>query len=80
MLVERKVCYSALFTNLVRWHARVASFPPRDIILAQQVGGSGLSPSPKVGLGLGLLLNNEQARARMGLGFGPSLADPNLGS
>jgi hypothetical protein len=34
MLVERKVCYSALFTNLVGWHAGSVSFPMSDIILA----------------------------------------------
>jgi hypothetical protein len=35
MFVERKVCYLALFTNLVRWHAGAVSFPLSDIILAQ---------------------------------------------
>ncbi len=35
MFVERKVCYSALFTNLVRWHAGAVSFPLSDVILAQ---------------------------------------------
>ncbi len=35
MFVERKVRYSALFTNLVRWHAGAVSFPLSDIILAQ---------------------------------------------
>jgi hypothetical protein len=35
MFVERKVHYSALFTNLVRWHAGAVSFPLTDIILAQ---------------------------------------------
>jgi len=35
MFVERKVHYSALFTNLVRWHAGVVSFPLNDIILAK---------------------------------------------
>ncbi len=35
MFAERKVYYSALFTNFVRWHASAASFPLRDIILAQ---------------------------------------------
>jgi hypothetical protein len=35
MFVERKVCYSALFTNLVEWHAGAVSFPVRDVILAQ---------------------------------------------
>ncbi len=38
MLVERKVCYSALFTKLVVWNAGVVSFPPpplSDVILAQ---------------------------------------------
>ncbi len=31
----RKVCYSALFTNLVRWHASAVSFPLSDVIMAQ---------------------------------------------
>jgi hypothetical protein len=35
MFLKRKVCYSALFTNLVRWHAGAVSFPPSDVILAQ---------------------------------------------
>jgi hypothetical protein len=35
MFVERKVCYSALFTNLVRWHAGALTFPLSDVILAQ---------------------------------------------
>jgi hypothetical protein len=35
MFVERKDCYSALFTNLVRWHAGAVSFPLSDVILAQ---------------------------------------------
>ncbi len=35
MFVERKVCYSALFTNLVRWHTGAVSFPLSDVILAQ---------------------------------------------
>jgi hypothetical protein len=35
MFVERKVHYSALFTNLVRWHTVNVSFPLSDIILAQ---------------------------------------------
>ncbi len=35
MFEERKVRYSALFTNLVRWHAGVVSFPLTDVILAQ---------------------------------------------
>ncbi len=35
MFVERKVRYSALFTNLVRWYASAVSFPVSDIILAQ---------------------------------------------
>ena len=35
MCVERKVHYTALFTNLVRWHAGAVSFPPSDVILAQ---------------------------------------------
>ncbi len=32
---DRKVCYSALFTNLVGWHAGAVRFPPSDVILAQ---------------------------------------------
>ncbi len=35
MFVEIKVCYSALFTNLVGWHASAVSFPLSGIILAQ---------------------------------------------
>jgi len=35
MFVERKVCYSALFTNLVGWRAGAVSFPQSDVILAQ---------------------------------------------
>jgi hypothetical protein len=35
MFVERKVHYSVLFTNLVRWHAGAVSFPLSDVILAQ---------------------------------------------
>jgi len=35
MFVERKVRYSALFTNLVGWHAGAVSFIPSDIILVQ---------------------------------------------
>ncbi len=35
MFVERKVCYSALLTNMVRWHAGAVSFLLSDIILAQ---------------------------------------------
>jgi len=35
MFVERKVRYSALFTNLVRWHAGAVSFPLSDVILPQ---------------------------------------------
>jgi hypothetical protein len=35
MFVERKVRYSALFTNLVGWHASAVSFPLSDVILAQ---------------------------------------------
>ncbi len=35
MFFERKVCYAALFTNLVRWHACAVSFPLSDVILAQ---------------------------------------------
>ena len=35
MFVEIKVRYSALFTNLVRWHAGAVSFPLSDVIMAQ---------------------------------------------
>jgi hypothetical protein len=35
MVVEGKVRYSALFTNLVGWHAGASSFPLSDVILAQ---------------------------------------------
>ncbi len=35
MFVERKVRYSALFTNLVGWYASAVSFYRSDIILAQ---------------------------------------------
>jgi hypothetical protein len=35
MFVERKVHYSALFPNLVRWHTGTASVPLSDVILAQ---------------------------------------------
>jgi hypothetical protein len=35
MFVERKVRYTALFTNLVGWHASAVSFPLSDVILAQ---------------------------------------------
>ena len=35
MFVERKVHYSALFTNLVGWHAGAVSFPLSDVILAE---------------------------------------------
>jgi len=35
MFVERKVHYSALFTNLVGWHAGAVSFPLSDVILVQ---------------------------------------------
>ncbi len=35
MFVERKACYSALFTNLVRWYTGIVCFPPSDVILAQ---------------------------------------------
>ncbi len=35
MFDERKVHYSALFTNLVGWHAGAVSFPLSDVILAQ---------------------------------------------
>jgi hypothetical protein len=35
MIVERKIRYSALFSNLVGWHASAVSFPPRDVIMAQ---------------------------------------------
>jgi hypothetical protein len=37
MFVEIKVRYSALFTNLVGWHAGAFSFPLSDVILAQLV-------------------------------------------
>ncbi len=33
--VCRKVCYSALFANLVGWHASAVSLPLSDVILAQ---------------------------------------------
>jgi hypothetical protein len=33
--VERKVRFSALFTNLVWWHTGTVSFPLSDVILAQ---------------------------------------------
>jgi len=36
MFVERKVSYSASFTFLVGWHTSALSFPPGDIIFAQQ--------------------------------------------
>ncbi len=35
MLVDRKVRYSALYTNLVGWHAGAVNFHLRDIILAK---------------------------------------------
>ncbi len=35
IFVERKVRYSALFTNLVGWHAGAVSFLPSDVILAK---------------------------------------------
>jgi hypothetical protein len=35
MFVESKVRYSALFTNLVRWHSGAVSFPLSGVILAQ---------------------------------------------
>jgi hypothetical protein len=35
MFLKRKVRYSALFTNFVRWHAGTVSFPLSDVILAQ---------------------------------------------
>jgi hypothetical protein len=35
MFVERKVCYSVLFTNLVRWHVNAVSFPLSNVILVQ---------------------------------------------
>ncbi len=35
MFVVRKVRYSALFTNLVGWHAGAVSFPLSNVILAQ---------------------------------------------
>ncbi len=34
MFAERKVCYSALFTYLVGWHASAVSFPLSDVIFA----------------------------------------------
>jgi hypothetical protein len=34
IFVERKVCYSPLFTNLVGRHASAVSFPLSDVILA----------------------------------------------
>jgi hypothetical protein len=34
MFVERKVRYSALFINLVRWPGSAVSFPLSDVILA----------------------------------------------
>jgi hypothetical protein len=34
MFIERKVQCSALFTNLVRWHASAVNFPLSDVILA----------------------------------------------
>ncbi len=35
MFVDRKVRYSAMFTNLVRWHVGAVSFPLSDVFLAQ---------------------------------------------
>ncbi len=35
MFEERKVYYTALFTNLVGWHTVTVSFPLSDVILAQ---------------------------------------------
>jgi hypothetical protein len=35
MFVEREVHYSALLTNLVRWHTSTVSFPLSDVIFAQ---------------------------------------------
>ncbi len=35
MFVERKACYSALFTNLVGWHASAFSYPLSDVIFVQ---------------------------------------------
>jgi hypothetical protein len=35
MFVERKVHYTALFTNLVGWHTGAVSFPLSDVILTQ---------------------------------------------
>jgi hypothetical protein len=35
MFVERKVGYSGLLTNLVRWHASAVSFPLSGVILSQ---------------------------------------------
>jgi hypothetical protein len=32
MFVERKVGYSALFTNLVGWHTGAVSFPLSDVM------------------------------------------------
>jgi len=37
MFLKRKVRYSALFTNLVGWHAGALNFPLSDVILAQLV-------------------------------------------
>jgi len=37
MSVERKVCYSALFINLVGWHTGAVSFPLSDIILSDSM-------------------------------------------
>ncbi len=35
MFVDRKIRYSALFTNLVEWHASAVSFPLSDVIFGQ---------------------------------------------
>jgi hypothetical protein len=35
MLVDRKVRYSALFSNLIGWHTGAVSFPLNDVILAK---------------------------------------------
>jgi hypothetical protein len=35
MFVERKVCYSALFTNLCGWHAGAVSVPLSDVIFGE---------------------------------------------
>jgi hypothetical protein len=35
MFVDKRVCYTALFTNLVRWHTFAVSLTSIDVILAQ---------------------------------------------